>query len=281
MFSLPLAGLSAASQQLSAISNNLANAGTTGFKKSSANFADMMTSDAATVIDSSVGKGVSTLGMVRNTQQGSMEQTSSSLDVAIQGEGYMVFSTVPANQSTGTGASSSNIAYSRAGHLTLNADGYLVDDGGAPVMGNAALPGTTLQNPNLQPINVLKAVGNDPSKVGSITISPNGLVSVMSPSGGNAIPVSYVAIARFENENGLQAMGGNKFLPGTNSGAPQFGGGGNDAFGTFAQGNLENSNVSVTSELLNMISAQQAYNANSRALQTGSDMLKSLTDQVT
>ena len=280
MFSVALSGLAAASQQLSAISNNLANAGTTGFKKSTANFADVMSQDPSTSLDASIGKGVTTLGMVRSTEQGALEQTSSSLDVAIQGEGYMAFSTVPASQSAAAGQSDANIAYSRSGHLTLSADGYLVDDSGAPVMGNAALPGTTLQSPNLQPINILNAVGNDPSQVGSITISPKGLVSITNPSGSSTVNAGYIAIARFENDNGLQAIGGTKFMTGTTSGQPQFGSGGSDAFGTFAQGSLEDSNVSVTSELVNMISAQQAYNANSRALQTGSDMLKSLTEQM-
>jgi flagellar hook protein FlgE len=280
MFSVALSGLAAASQQLSAISNNLANAGTTGFKKSTANFADVMSQDPSTSLDASIGKGVSTIGMVRDTQQGSLAQTSSSLDVAIMGEGYMAFSTSPAGQSAAAGQTEANIAYSRSGHLTLSADGYLVDDSGAPVMGNAALPGTTLQSPNLQPINILKAVGNDPSQVGSITISPKGLVSITNPSGSSTVNAGYIAIARFENDNGLQAIGGTKFMTGATSGQPQFGSGGSDAFGTFAQGSLEDSNVSVTSELVNMISAQQAYNANSRALQTGSDMLKSLTEQM-
>ena len=282
MLRIPLTGLTAASKELSAISNNLANANTIGFKKSNAEFGDFMAPDSATVLNSEIGKGATTIGMKRNIEQGSLQQTSNSLDVALQGEGYMVFGTSTSAQASG------GDTYSRAGKLTLNADGYLVDDSGSPLMGNQSLSGT-LQNPNMQPINIFKSVGNDPSNVGSISIDSQGLISVMptSPPPGwkpgdeiKPVPVAYIATARFENENGMQALGGNKFSATQSSGVAQYGRGGNDGFGTFAQGSLENSNVDITSELMQMIAAQQAYNGNSRALQTGSDMLRSLTEQV-
>lgn len=273
MLRIPLTGLTAASKELSAISNNLANANTIGFKKSNAEFGDFMAPDSATVLNSEIGKGATTIGMKRNIEQGSLQQTSNSLDVALQGEGYMVFGTSTSAQASG------GDTYSRAGKLTLNADGYLVDDSGSPLMGNQSLSGT-LQNPNMQPINIFKSVGNDPQNVGSISIDSQGLISVAPASGGDPVKVAYIATARFENENGMQALGGNKFSATQSSGVAQYGRGGNDGFGTFAQGSLENSNVDITSELMQMIAAQQAYNGNSRALQTGSDMLRSLTEQV-
>jgi flagellar hook protein FlgE len=273
MLRTPLTGLTAASKDLSAVSNNLANANTIGFKKSHAVFGDFMAEESASVVGAQTGKGVLTIGMHRDTEQGSMKQTSGSLDVALQGEGYMVFGSSTSSQST------TNATYSRAGKLTLNTDGYLVDDSGSPVMGNQSLAGG-LQSPNLQPINIFKAVGNDPTNVSSINIDPQGQVSVTSTAGGAPIPVAYIAVARFENENGMQANGGSKFSETQSSGAAQFGRGGVDGFGNFAQGNLENSNVDITSELMQMITAQQAYNGNSRALQTGSEMLRSFTEQV-
>ena len=286
MLRTPLTGLSAASKELSAVSNNLANANTIGFKKSQAIFGDFMAEESASVVSAQTGKGVLTIGMHRDTEQGSMKQTSGSLDVALQGEGYMVFGSSTSAQST------ANASYSRAGKLTLTSDGYLVDDSGSPILGNQSLTGG-LQSPNLQPINIFKAVGNDPANVSAINIDAQGQVSVTptpgsdiykrnleAPNYGKPISVAYLAVARFENENGMQANGGNKFSETQSSGAAQFGRGGADSFGTFSQGNLENSNVDITSELMQMITAQQAYNGNSRALQTGSEMLRSLTEQV-
>lgn len=273
MLRTSLTGLAAASKELSAVSNNLANANTIGFKKSNAEFGDFMADEAATVVGAQTGKGVMTMNMHRSTQQGSLQQTSNSLDVALLGAGYMVFGNGNASQS------SSDETYSRAGKLTVNPDGYLVDEGGSPVLGNQSLSGT-LQSPNLQPINIFKAVGNDPANVSSISINDQGLISVTSTAGGDPVKVAYLAVARFENDNGLQAIGGTKFSATQSSGTAEFGRGGNDGFANFSQGNLENSNVDITSELLQMISAQQAYNGNSRALQTGSEMMKSLTEQM-
>jgi len=273
MLRTSLTGLNAASKELSAVSNNLANANTIGFKKSNAEFGDFMAEESASIISAQTGKGVFTTNMRRNTEQGALQQTAGSLDIALQGEGYLVYGSSTSAQATG------DHAFSRAGKLTMNADGYLVDDGGSPLLGNPSLSGG-LQNPNLQPINIFKAVGNDPSNVGTISINDKGLISVTSTAGGDPKPVAYVALARFENENGMQANGGNKFSETQASGAPQFGLGGSDGFANIAQGSLENSNVDITSELMQMISAQQAYNGNSRALQTGSEMLRSLTEQV-
>ncbi len=273
MLRIPLTGLTAASKQLSTISNNLANANTIAFKKSNAEFGDIMAGDQGSIVNSQVGKGAKTMEVKRDIEQGSLLQTSNSLDVAIQGDGYMVFGNSTSAQASG------GETYSRAGKLTLNSDGYLVDDNGSPLMGNQSLSGT-LQNPNMQPINIFKAVGNDPQNVGSISINSQGLISVVPASGGDPVKVAYIATARFENENGMQALGGNKFSASQSSGVAQYGRGGTDGFGTFAQGSLENSNVDITNELVQMIAAQQAYNGNSRALQTGSDMLRSLTEQV-
>jgi flagellar hook protein FlgE len=273
MLRTPLTGLTAASKQLSAISNNLANASTTGFKKSMAQFADVMGESTAMRPGSEAGKGVMSVAMRRSVEQGGMKQTGGSLDVALQGAGYLVFG--DAANPTGEG----DMSFSRAGALTITADGYLVDQSGAPVMGNPALSGT-LQNPNLQSINIFKAVGNDPSKLGSITVDAQGLVSVTNAATGAINKVAYLAVARFENDNGLKAIGNTRYTTSQDSGEPQYGRGGSDGLGVFAQGNLEQSNVDITSELMNMIAAQQAYNGSSRALQAGSEMLRNAAEKI-
>ncbi len=273
MLRTPLTGLTAASKQLNAISNNLANASTTGFKKSMVQFADFMGESTATRPGAETGKGVMSVSTRRSVEQGGLKQTGGSLDVALQGAGYLVFGD-PANP-TGDG----DLSFSRAGALTVTPDGYLVDQSGAPVMGNPSLSGT-LQNPNLQAINIFKAVGNDPSKLGSITVDAQGLVSVTNTADGTINKVAYLAVARFENDNGLKAIGNTRYSTSQDSGAPQFGRGGSDSFGVFAQGNLEQSNVDITSELMGMISAQQAYNGNSRALQAGNEMIRNATELI-
>jgi len=273
MLRTPLTGLTAASKQLSVISNNLANASTVGFKKSMAQFGDLIGESADTRPGSEAGKGVMTIVTRRSVEQGGMKQTAGSLDIALQGEGYLVFGDAANPSATG------DLSYSRAGNLTMKPDGMLVDQSGAPLMGNQALSGT-LQNPNIQPINILNAVGGDPAKVGAITIDQQGLITVTNAVDGTVNKVAYVALARFENDNGLTAIGNTKFTTSPDSGAAQYGRGGLDSFGLVTQGDLEQSNVDITNELLNMISAQQAYNGNSRALQTGSEMLRTIAEQV-
>jgi flagellar hook protein FlgE len=271
MLRIPLTGLMAASKDLSAVSNNLANANTTGFKKSSAEFGDIMAAEIDARPNVNPGLGAMTIDVKRSSEQGSLQQTSGSLDVALQGGGYLVYG------SSLTAAGEASLSYSRAGNLTINPQGYLIDANGAPIMGNAALSGS-LQSPNLQPVNLFSGL-SDPSQLNSVTIDSQGLVSVTG-SDGTTKPVAYLALARFENDAGLEAIGSTKLTPTAASGPALYGRGGNDGFATIAQGNLENSNVDITSELLRMIQDQQAYNGNSRALQTGSDMIRSLTEQV-
>lgn len=213
MLRTPLTGLTAASKQLSTISNNLANASTTGFKKSMAQFADFMGESTSTRPGSEAGKGVMAIAMRRSVEQGSLKQTGGSLDVALQGAGYMVFGD-PANP-TGEG----DLSFSRAGTLTITPDGFLVDESGAPVMGNPALAGG-LQNPNLQAINIFKAVGNNPANLGSITVDAQGLLSVANAADGSINKVTYLAVARFENDNGLKAIGNTRYTTSNNSGPP-------------------------------------------------------------
>ena len=283
MLTTPLSGLNAASRQMSAISNNLANANSIGFKSSVANFGDLVAPDAAIRPEFDPGQGVATLKVQRTIHQGSLLQSSSSLDIALQGEGYFVFGDAAA-ASTGSGGAASgdgtaNMTFSRAGKLTMAADGKVVDETGAALMGFAAIPGTSLQSPNLQSINLLSKVGGDASKIGSISVDQQGVMTV-THTDGTTPDQYYVAIARFENDGGLTAIGSTKFMESQASGTAQFNAGGKDGFGTVTQGSLEASNVDITGELLRMIEAQQAYNGNSRALQTGNEMLRSFTESV-
>jgi len=272
MLRTSLTGLQASSKDLSVVANNLANASTTGFKRSAAQFSDIIADESAVRPGASIGKGVMTMSVVRTTGQGAMVSTGSTLDIAIDGGGYFAFGVAP------DGIPSETTTYSRAGHLTMDSSGNLVDDTGAQLLGSAALSGN-LQASSLQGINVLSKVGGDASNISGINIAPNGKLSVTTRS-GTTVDVAYVAIARFPNENGLRAVGSNKLSESDTSGAVQIGTGGNDGYGRVSQGTIEKSNVDLTSELMKMIQAQQAYNGNSRALQTGSEMLRSITELV-
>lgn len=272
MLRTSLTGLKASAKDLSVVANNLANASTTGFKRSVARFSDVIADESAVRPGASIGKGVQTASVDRSTGQGAMVSTGSSLDIAIDGGGYFVFGNAP------DGIPSDSTTYSRAGHLSMDPSGNLVDDTGAQILGSAALTGN-LQASSLQAVNVLSKVGGNASNINGINIGPNGKISVTTNS-GTTVDVAYVAVARFPDENGLRAVGSNKLAATDSSGPVQIGTAGNDGFGKVSQGTIEKSNVDLTNELMQMIQAQQAYNGNSRALQTGSEMLRSITELV-
>ena len=272
MLRTSLTGLQASSKNLSVISNNLANASTNGFKRSEARFADIINEEAGTRPGVVFGKGVSTLSIERTTAQGSMMGTSSSLDFAVDGAGYFIFGDAPDGETTDT------TTYSRAGRLSMDRNGNLVDDSGAALLGSKAVNGN-LQAASLSPINLVDAVGGKPETIGTVTISSKGLLTVTTTAGAN-IPVSYVALGRFASDSGLKQVGSNKLMATDRSGEVTIGGSGIDGLGSIKQGTIEKSNVDLTSELMQMIQSQQAYNGNSRALQTGSEMMRSITELI-
>jgi flagellar hook protein FlgE len=158
MLRTSLTGLQASSKDLSVVANNLANASTTGFKRSAAQFSDIIADESAVRPGASIGKGVMTMSVVRTTGQGAMVSTGSTLDIAIDGGGYFAFGVAP------DGIPGETTTYSRAGHLTMDSSGNLVDDTGAQLLGSAALSGN-LQASSLQGINVLSKVGGDASNI--------------------------------------------------------------------------------------------------------------------
>jgi flagellar hook protein FlgE len=273
MLNIPSTGLMATTKGLDAIANNLANADTTGFKSETAVFADFLSSDVSERPADRIGQGVITSGISRNNAQGTMQTTSSSLDVSINGNGYFVYGSSSA--ATGTSAPPT---YSRDGELSIDPNGNLVDTNGAPILGYTATGGTLIANTPM-PINIFTKTGNDPSKIASISIGSNGLVSVTTTDGTNT-PVAALAIASFENPNGLRDITGTGFVETAQSGTAQLGVANTLNFGSVRQGSLEQSNVDITGQLVNMIQMQQAYNANAKALQTTSDMIHSAVENI-
>ena len=258
MRSLSIAATGMLAQQLNVevISNNIANMNTTGFKRRRAEFTDLLyqdlrrvgstSSDAGTIVPAGVqiGIGVKPAAVYRITEQGNMLITDNPLDLAIQGRGYFEVE-LP----------SGDIGYTRSGALQRSADGTIVTADGFVVM-----PGITI-----------------PDNATSVTINATGEVLVQIP--GTVAPqnIGQFELAVFANEGGLQAIGDNLLLETGASGPAIVATPGSTGFGTLQQGFLETSNVNVVSEITNLITAQRAYEMNSKVIQASDDMMGSLT----
>lgn len=259
MRSLDIAGTGMQAQQtnVEVISNNMANMTTTGFKRRRAEFQDLIyqdlrrvgsnSSDSGSVVPSGaqVGLGVKTAAIYRINEQGSLQQTSNSLDLAIQGIGYLQV-TLP----------SGDTAYTRDGTLALAPDGTLVTSDGY-----AIAPGITV-----------------PTNAQSITINASGQVQVMLSGQTAPQTVGQIQLATFPNEAGLDAQGDNLLLQTAASGNPTTGNPSAAGFGSVMQGFVESSNVNVVSEMTNLITAQRAYEMNSKVITASDDMMQTLTN---
>tara|TARA_R110002096_G_scaffold5085_17_gene23744 strand:+ start:2943 stop:3728 length:786 start_codon:yes stop_codon:yes gene_type:complete len=251
-------GLSAQQTRMSVIANNLANAGTTGFKKGRASFEDLLyqtvsqpgaSSSQNTELPSGLmlGSGVRTVSTEKIFTQGSLTRTDSSLDVAIQGRGFLQI-LLP----------DGSTAYTRDGSFSMNSQGQLVTSSGYELDPSITIPSETL----------------------SVTIGEDGTVSVLTAGANAPTQVGSLQLADFINEQGLQAIGQNMFKETVSSGSPQTSTPGLNGLGTLIQGSLETSNVNVVEELVSMIETQRTYEMNSKAIQTVDEMLQYVSQQL-
>ena len=252
-------GLDAQQTNMAVVSNNLANVSTTGFKRDRAIFEDLIyqnirqpgaQSSQATTLPSglSLGTGVRMVATEKLFSEGNITQTGNSLDVAINGRGFLQIL-----QPDGT------LAYTRDGSLQVNNQGPIVTANGLL----------------LQP-----QIGNIPTNAQSVTISSDGVVSVQLPGQVAAQQLGTLQLADFVNPAGLQAIGNNLFQETTASGSPQTGTPGLNGMGSLLQGSVESSNVNVVEEMVNMIEVQRAYEMNSKAISTTDQMLGYLSTNV-
>ncbi len=244
-------GMAAQEQNLEVISNNIANINTTGFKKSRAEFTDLLYQaerlqgvsnrgrDATVPQGAQVGLGVRTAAIRPLEVQGALTQTGNTYDLALNGPGW--FQIAGANGET---------LYTRAGSFSTNANGQL-----ATVDGYLLSPTITV-----------------PNNAVNVTISQSGLVSATIPGQTNPQQLGQLTVSMFLNDPGMQALGGNLFAQTAASGTPINGVPGDTGFPTISQGYLESSNVDPTTELVNLISAQRAYELNSKVIQAADDM---------
>ena len=251
-------GMLAQQLNVDVISNNIANMTTTGFKRQRAEFQDLLyqdlrragasSSDAGTIVPSGIqiGVGVKTASVYRIADQGGMEATGNTYDLAIQGDGYFRV-LLPSGEE----------AYTRAGSFQVSATGEIVTQDGYTVLPSITVPQDAL----------------------SVTVNTSGEVQVKLDGQVNLQTVGQIDLAIFFNQAGLQPMGDNLYKESTASGAPSIGVPGSVGFGTVRQSYLEGSNVNAVSEITSLISAQRAYEMNSKVITTADEMM-SVTNQL-
>jgi flagellar basal-body rod protein FlgG len=245
-------GLDAQQTKMSVISNNLANASTTGYKRSRAVFEDLLyqnqrqvgaqsSQDSLYPTGMMIGTGVRTVATEKLFSQGSMSQTQNPLDVGIDGKGFLQV-LMP----------DGSLGYTRDGQLQVDNQGQLVNSSGYAIQ-----PSITI-----------------PVEAQSITIGTDGTVSVRLPGATATTQVGNLQLVDFINPAGLQPIGANLYIESSASGAAQTGTPGTNGMGSLVQGYVEGSNVNVVEELVSMIETQRAYEMNSKAISTSDQMLQ-------
>ena len=250
-------GMSAQEQNLEVIANNVANINTTGFKRSRAEFTDLIYQterlmgvsnrgrDATVPEGAQIGLGVRTAAIRSVNIQGALTNTGNQLDLAIQGRGWFQITTP-----------NGDTVYTRDGAFNTNANGQLV----------------TMDGYNVSPSILV------PQTATAVTVSQTGLVTATVPGQTTPQSLGQLQIANFVNEAGLLALGGNYFQQTAASGQPTVGVPGDTSFGIIQQGYVEASNVDPVTEITNLIAAQRAYEMNSKVIQAADQMSKSITE---
>jgi flagellar basal-body rod protein FlgG len=257
-FSTAATGMTAQQMNVDIIANNLANINTTGFKRSQIDFKDLIyvsQQEFGTEIYGGtnspggieIGNGVRTAATIKVFSPGEMLNTGRELDVAIRGDGFFQV-TMP----------DGSLQYTRDGAFQINALGQLVTSTGF----------------------LLEPAISVPIDAASIGIGLDGSVNVKDTSGTISV-VGTIQMVRFPNPEGLSSQGDNLYAETMASGTPTTGNAGENGFGTLQAGFLEKANVQMVTELVNLITAQRAYEINSRAIKAGDDMLRTANSLVT
>jgi flagellar basal-body rod protein FlgG len=242
--------MEAQQQMIDVIANNIANVNTTAFKRSRANFEDLLyetiqgsrvetPQEEQTLGPVQIGMGTHLSAVMRLDTQGTPTQTGRTLDLAIQGDGYF-----QVQRPDGT------IGYTRDGSFTLSDTGAVVTSDGYPLVPSLVIP----------------------SDAQNLAISTSGVVTITN-TGGKTTQLGRIDLARFVNSTGLEDLGQNQYGVTAASGEPIQGAPMETNFGSILQGNLESSNVDIVQEMTDMITAQRAYEINAKAVQTSETMM--------
>jgi flagellar basal-body rod protein FlgG len=244
-------GMNSMQHQIDVTSNNIANVNTTGFKQDRAEFQDLMyetlnytagktsqNTTNPTGID--VGLGVRVSGVQKNFTEGDLKLTSNTLDLAIEGKGFFQI-TLPSGET----------AYSRNGAFKLNSEGTIVNGSGYALSPEIVVP----------------------DNVTDLTIAKDGTVTATDSQTGDVVDLGQITIADFINPAGLTPLGDSLFMKSDASGDVLEGNPTEAQFGSIQQGMIELSNVKLVNEMVDLITAQRAYEANSKAITTTDSML--------
>jgi len=257
--SIAATGMSAQQTNVEVIANNVANINTTGFKRSSAEFADLLyqsdrpagtlARDDDTIVPegNTIGLGVRTVAIRHLSMQGPLNPTSNHYDLALNGRGYFQVQ-----------GENNEILYTRDGAFNRNSTGQLIT-----LDGNLVIPNITV-----------------PANATDITVNANGQVYATVGTTGTQQLLGQLTIANFANETGLAPLGGNLFQETEASGSPTLGNPGDNGFGTIQQGYLEASNVDPVKEITQLITAQRAYEMNSKVISAADDMYNVITKDI-
>ena len=243
-------GMAAQKLNMDVIANNLANVNTVGFKKSRADFVDLLyqnlrspgaaTSSGGEVPTGiQVGMGTKPVSVQKILSQGDYVQTKNNLDFAIEGEGFFKI------------LSNGEELYMRAGAFKMDSEGYVVTSEGERLQPEFSIPPETV----------------------NFTVDPGGNMVALGPD-GTELASAQLSLHSFANPAGLLSVGGNRFRPSEASGDPVEGNPGVDGMGTISQGYLEMSNVDVVEEMVNMIVGQRAYEVASKSIKAADEMLQ-------
>jgi flagellar basal-body rod protein FlgG len=243
-------GMAAQKLNMDVIANNLANVNTTGFKKSRADFEDLLyqnlrepgsttASGGQIPTGIQVGMGTKPVSVQKMFSQGNYSQTQNNLDMAIEGKGF--FKVV----------NNGKDYYVRAGDFKMDKDGYICTPDGDRLQPEFAIPSNAV----------------------NVTIDSGGNI-VATGSDGTQLASSQITLYSFANSAGLLSKGSNLFEPSQASGDPVEGNPGVDGMGTISQGYLEMSNVDVVQEMVNMITSQRAYEVSSKCIKVADEMLQ-------
>lgn len=260
-----ISGLRVHQQLLDVTANNIANVNTIGYKSARATFKDALVQTLKSASAPAngglgganavqIGLGAQ-LGSIDNVvTQGAIQTTGGPYDLAIQGKGWFQVSSDPAN-------ASATVYYTRAGNFTRDADGNLVNPDGYYLVG--------VQNGSGTKITI-------PADARSVAIDPSGTVAVVDANGQTT--TYTIQLATFPNDAGLERVGNNLWQASNNSGAATLGNPQTSGLGTITPGAVEMSNVDLALEFTAMIAAQRGFQANSRVISTGDDMLQELVN---
>ncbi|WP_347303458.1 flagellar hook-basal body complex protein [Croceibacterium sp. TMG7-5b_MA50] len=259
-----ISGLKNAQTDLGVIAHNIANTETTGFKKSTTSFADIVAKSAMSDPRKTMGIGSTVESISQNFSVGSIEQTGSALDIAINGEGF--FATKAADDGS--------MSFTRNGAMMLDQNGYIQDgsDNRLQVFPVDAAGNATSATPVDAMVPATNGAG---SKFAGLTIAEDGLVTV-TYGDGTTQPVGQVALASFASNTGLQQVGSSNWEATGLSGPASYGQAGIGRFGSLLSGALERSNVDIAEELVGLISAQRNFQANAKAIDTATRITETI-----